>query len=227
MITPLADETFDDFSKRYTIDGTAIHPCNDTEAIKTNLPGGEMFDALCKGYSLDEIASGSYKDVKQPKHSGVGFCDDCRIDKIIVDEGVYVCPECGETEYGYVNEWDDEIWKHKKSLHSRYLHFRKQMIAGRYIESRYISMIADDFIRVVSVMIEHDLIKGKNVSKFAYYVIRLCSRRGIELESLVKDMKASKTRRVFDSRLFGEVYPLLGWDQDCGCPYYLKWLDEQ
>ena len=175
MNTP-ADETFDDFCKGYTIDGTPIGFCNDVLAYKTNLPGGEMFDALCKGYSLDEIASGSYKDVKQPKHRSVDFCDDCKVDKTIVDEGVFACPECGETEYGHINEWVDQIWKHKKSIYSRYLHFKKQMITGRYVESRYIRMIANDFIRVASVMIEHDFIRGTNVSKTAYYILRLSER---------------------------------------------------
>ena len=38
-------------------------------------------------------------------------------------------------------------------------------------------------------------------------------------------MKDSKTRKSFDDRLFGAVYPELGWDKGCICPYYLRWKD--
>ena len=66
---------------------------------------------------------------------------------------------------------------------------------------------------VVRIMTQQNLIK-KNVSRYDYYIIRLASR---------KCAKLIKTKKKFDDRLFGTTYPILGWDKNCYCPYYLKW----
>ena len=74
------------------------------------------------------------------------------------------------------------------------------------------------------------LIKGRNVSRYNYYIIRLCSRRGIPLNCHLKDLIESKTKEKFDDRLFGIIYNKLGWDSEaakkCECRYYLNWLKE-
>ena len=65
-----------------------------------------------------------------------------------------------------------------------------------------------------------DLIQGRNIAVW-YYVIRIASCRGIELNKTIVDLKPGKTREKFDDRLFG-MYPSLGWDKDCNCPYYFE-----
>ena len=49
------------------------------------------------------------------------------------------------------------------------------------IDSRYINIIIDDFEKVLDVMRKEKLISGRNVSRYNYYIIRLCSRRGMTL----------------------------------------------
>ena len=90
------------------------------------------------------------------------------------------------------------------------------------IDSRYINIIIDDFEKVLDVMRKEKLISGRNVSRNNYYIIRLCSRRGIPLNCHLKDLIESKTKNKFDDRLFGIIYKKLEWDKDCNCPYYLK-----
>ena len=93
------------------------------------------------------------------------------------------------------------------------------------IDSRYINIIIDDFEKVLDVMRKEKLISGRNVSRNNYYIIRLCSRRGIPLNCHLKDLIESKAKKKFDERLFGMVYKKLEWDKDCNCPYFLKWLE--
>ena len=74
-------------------------------------------------------------------------------------------------------------------------------------------------------MRKEKLITGRNVSRYNYYIIRLCSGRGIPLNYHLKDLIESKTKK-FDDRFFGIVYEKLEWDKDCNCSYYLKWFKE-
>ena len=94
------------------------------------------------------------------------------------------------------------------------------------IDSKYISIITDDFEKVLDVMRKEKLIKGRNISRYNYYIIRLCSKRGIPLNCHLKDLIESKTKEKFDDRSFGIVYKKLGWDEKCECRYYLKRFKE-
>ena len=75
---------------------------------------------------------------------------------------------------------------------------------------------------VVRIMTQQNLIK-KNVSRYDYYIIRLASRKCAKLIKKPNDLVHIKTKKKFDDRLFGTTYPILGWDKNCYCPYYLKW----
>ena len=44
---------------------------------------------------------------------------------------------------------------------------------------QYIDLICNDFMNVVDVMKKKKLITGQNVSRYNYYIIRLCGRRGM------------------------------------------------
>ena len=71
------------------------------------------------------------------------------------------------------------------------------------------------------ILKKEKLITGRNVSRYNYYIIRLCSRREIPLNYL-KDLIESKTKEKFDDRLFNIIYNKLEWDKDSNCPYFLK-----
>ena len=107
------------------------------------------------------------------------------------------------------------------------MHLRSKWIQKRLngaVKPEHVSRISTDFMQVVRVMINKKLIKGRNISRYNYCVIRLCSRRGLELLKDIPDMKKSKTRQRFDNNLFGIVYKELRWNINCVFPYYLDWL---
>ena len=112
--------------------------------------------------------------------------------------------------------------KYKKTVHSRSKWMYKRL--RECIDNIYINIIIDDFMKVLNIMRKEKLISGKNVARYNYYIIRLCSRKGISLNSYLKDLIESKTKDKFDERLFGIVYKKLEWDRDCNCPYFLKWF---
>ena len=117
-----------------------------------------------------------------------------------------------------------QIWMHMKSKHSRRKWIDKY-VRG-LVKHKYINKIINDFMKMVSKMNRKNLIKGRNVSRYGYYVIRIAFRRGIKLEKEIVDLKPGKTRETFDDSLFG-IYPSLGWDKDCSCPYYRKWKNRE
>ena len=57
----------------------------------------------------------------------------------------------------------------------------------------------------------------KNISRYDYYIIRLASCIGAKLIKKPKDLVLEKSKKHFDDRLFGTVYPLLGWDKNYKC----------
>ena len=111
--------------------------------------------------------------------------------------------------------------KYKKTVHNRSKWMYKRL--RECIDRRNINII-DDFEKVLDVMRKEKLITGKNIARYNYYIIRLCSRTGIPLNRHLKDLIESETKNKFDERLFGIVYKKLKWGKDCNCPYFLKWL---
>ena len=136
-----------------------------------------LLELLHQGYDIDEIASGEY--IKEPKRQRIKgyYCYECKKHRVKVQDGFYTCTTCGETEYGHVENFIPEIWMKNKSVHSRKRWFVNKV--REFVDSKYIGMISHDFMSVVNVMIKHHLIKGKNVSRYEYYIIRLASRRNI------------------------------------------------
>lgn len=65
------------------------------------------------------------------------------------------------------------------------------------------------FNKIFDTMKHNNLIKGLNLLRYNYYIIRIASKNG-------------KTKGYFDDRLFGQVYKILGWNIDFKCPYYLE-----
>ena len=139
---------------------------------------------------------------------------------------MFVCVNCGEViYYEMVPECVENIWlNRKKSQYIRSRHIRARV--EEYVHDNYRSSIVSDFMEVVKIMIKHGMI-NKNISRYDYYIIRLACRIGAKLIKKPTDLTHNETRDAFDDRLFGPVYPLLGWDKNCKCPYYLKWEENQ
>ena len=151
------------------------------------------------------------------------YCYDCDMKRIVVD-GSYTCKKCSVISDNYLTnggEWVENIWmKYKKSVHNRSKWMYKKL--KECIDSQYINII-DDFMKALDIIRKEKLISGRNLSRYNYYIIRLCSRREIPLNCTLKDFIESKTKK-FDDRLFGIVYKKLEWDKDCSCSYFLKWF---
>ena len=66
-----------------------------------------------------------------------------------------------------------------------------------------------------------DEIKHVYISRYTYY------KTGIsKINSIVNKTKRSERWTIknrFDSNLFNIIYPELGWDINCNCPYYREW----
>lgn len=88
----------------------------------------------------------------------------------------------------------------------------KRRLTGVVEETGFVDLILADFSRVLHVIMSKDLIKGRRFSGYNYYIIRLCSRRGVELlPNGVKDLRKGKTKDTFHNNLFGVVYRKLAW----------------
>ena len=120
----------------------------------------------------------------------------------------------------------ENIWMKykKKTVHNRSKWTYKRL--WEFIDNKYINIIIDDFEKVLDVMRREKLISSRNVARYNYYIIRLCSRRGIPLNCYLKDLIESETTEKFDDRLLGIIYTKLEWDKDCNIPYFLKWFKE-
>ena len=112
----------------------------------------------------------------------------------------------------------------KKSVHNRSKWMYK--ILKECIDSQYTNIINDDFVKVLDVIRKEKLISGRNLSRYNYYIVRLCSRRRIPLNCHLNDLIESKTKKDFDDRLFGIVSKKLEWAKHYSCPYFLKWFKE-
>ena len=171
----------------------------------------EILDKFSRGFTLQEIAE-NIEDLSKltitPKQYNRHTCDECGTDLIHIDNGVTTCKRCGVTDYELIPPYIDEIWKRKRTTHSRKRWFLNKV--NEYVDRRYVSILTDDFVKVVNAMESLELIKGRNVSKYTYYIIRLCSRRDIPLIKQAKDVKTAEIRNKFDDVLFGQVYRTLG-----------------
>lgn len=95
------------------------------------------------------------------------------------------------------------------------------------IEPQYIEGIVQDFVTVSHKPHKFQLVR-KNISKYGFYTLRLCSRRQVELRCKVNDLKPGQpTIRYFEHNLYSIAWPSLGWDVDPlakGDIMYQDWL---
>ena len=190
----------------------------------------DALEALCHGFKVEEIVDNiddlpalyNHGEIKEYGENGERYCTKCEIELRIIDDGLFICDEYGEVyDSVMVSEWVDNICLHrKKSIYIRSRNIRNRL--EKYVHHSHLLYVFQDFLKVVDIMTKHGLIK-RNISRYDYYIIKLSSRINALLIKKPKDWVHSKTRKIFDDRLFGRVYPLLGWDKNCKCKYYLKW----
>ena len=186
----------------------------------------EVLDKFSRGFSIKEIGDNIHDLARLEPHlksiHNKHCCCECGGYLIHINPGVTVCKVCFVEEYEMVPGFIEEIWRYQKTSHSRRRWFVNKV--GEFSDRRHVRTLADDFARVTSALEARGMIGGKgsgrNVSRYEYYIIRLCSRRAIKPKSTPKDVKTPEIRSRLDDELFVAIYPILGWDNDCACSYY-------
>ena len=103
----------------------------------------------------------------------------------------------------------------KKKITHTYRKWIWKRLRDRSVASyNEIRLILSDFHKIVFVLRKEGLIK-RNVSRYDFYIIRICTRRQIQpIEPRkgedLRDLKNGKTKCRFEEQLYGTVYPKLG-----------------
>lgn len=159
----------------------------------------------------------------------VNYCVKCNIDKLRTNYG-YACPKCGECVFLCVAvPFIKNIWLRNKSQHSRTSWMQKRL-QNKDVPWNIIPVICNDFNDINRIMMTEMMLKSRNLSKYDYYIIRIISKNqlGDKVDiKIFRDLKEGGIKDTFDNRLFGKVYPKLGWDVDSICPHFLEWKSRQ
>ena len=114
--------------------------------------------------------------------------DECKCEMIEMDTEVYTCIKCGNTEYGYVNEYNI----HERASNNKHCNTRKKYIISilRRIKVR------DELINKV-IMLYWKILKNssKKINQ-VYYVLKLILKHlDIEEYKKLRDIKSNKKRK--------------------------------
>ena len=173
----------------------------------------DTLEALCYRFKFEEIVENIddlpalyNRENGKKKQYPENYCKKCKIEMKIID-GIYISDKCGRVgDTVVVNEWIENIWMcRKKSIYIRCRNIRNSI--ETYVHKIHVRYVFEDFLKVADIMIKYGLIK-KNISRYDYYIIRLCSRINAILIMKPKDLVHSNTRKIFNDRLFGRVYPI-------------------
>ena len=140
-------------------------------------------------------------------------CDNPEVRKDL-GNGCYVCVNCGQCsgqvfcpfESYVVNRYD---YRKRKSVHSRTRWFRNMLMDYVY-DDRDRDMLNADFMKLVRCYEKHGLLKGRNMSIYGWYIIKLAKRRGIPLTRKPRDIKTPAIRREYNRR-YNKALQLLQW----------------
>ena len=122
----------------------------------------------------------------------------------VVDADGLVCPSCGVRHFTLVNERPGKFdWMKKKSIHSCSRWMSKLLQDRSIVNINDIPIIVSGFPTIVVALQEAGFAK-KNVSRYDYHILRVCSRRGIKSRELkepgdeLRDLTEGKTKDRFN-----------------------------
>ena len=125
---------------------------------------------------------------------GYVSCGDYRV----VDADGLVCPSCGVRHF--ILERPGKFnWMKKKAIHTYRRWMSKRLQDHSIVNINDIPIIVSVFSKIVGALQEAGFVK-KNVSLYDYYILRVCSRRGIKSRELKEpgdellDLKEGKTK---------------------------------
>ena len=98
----------------------------------------------------------------------------------MLDEGSLVCTACGVRQFIHVGERPGERdWLKNRSVHTYRRWMEKRLRDRSVVWEHEIRIVVQDFHDIVSVLRKERFIK-RNVSRYDFYILRICSRRGIK-----------------------------------------------
>ena len=152
-------------------------------------------------------------------------CERCSSREKVEGSGYVTCSNCGQVVdvllSNYVSyEHNKDDYLKQRSEHCRVRWFKRLM--RNHIHSSHWNLISHEFQEIVRCMESLRLLEGRNLVKYSFYLIRLCSRNGVELRTPLPNLKTKKALNTLEDRLFGKVYVELGWS-GTGCEYYERW----
>ena len=153
------------------------------------------------------------------------ICVECGSKSIITIDGAVTCTRCGTsnmnnyTHYVSYNHNKDDYLK-KKSHHKRVRWFDSHLFT--HVAARHRDTIREQFRSIVRCIQRLRLQRGRNIVRYKFYLLRLASMNGIKLRDPPEDIKTQKIVDALEDRLYGKVFPDLGWKSE-NCTYYNNW----
>ncbi|CAB3977050.1 Hypothetical predicted protein [Paramuricea clavata] len=173
-----------------------------------------------------EVAVMKYvRNKMKVKHARDPACGECGSKSIVVIDGADTCTRCGTsamnnfTYYVSYNHNKDDYLK-KKSSHNRVRWFERHLF--EHVASGDRDTIREQFRSIVRCIQRLRLQRGRNIVRYKFYLLRLASMNNIMLRNPPEDIKTQRIVNILEDRLYGKVFPELGWEPE-NCKYYNNW----
>ena len=160
---------------------------------------------------------------RSPQTDDTAVCPQCGSTKKCTGSWHTVCTNCGQVLSTHLifkpapGSYSNAGFGRVFAPHSRLKWFEKKMV-GRVHSSQH-ARIRSDFKWVLRCMESNNLIVGRNLTRYEFYLSRLCNRNGVALKDPRKDPPKVN---ALEDQLFGKVYLLLRWTGE-GCHFYARW----
>ncbi|CAB4003905.1 Hypothetical predicted protein [Paramuricea clavata] len=178
--------------------------------------------------NIEELEAAVMKYVRgkmKVVHTYEPVCVECGSKSIVMVDGADTCTHCGTsymntfTYYVSYNNNKDDYLK-KKSCHNRVCWFERHLL--EHVASGDRDIIREQFRSIVRCIQRLRLQRGRNIVRYKFYLLRIASMNNITLRNPPEDIRTKRIVKILEDRLYGKVFPKLGW-KPVGCEYYDNW----
>ncbi|CAB4023341.1 Hypothetical predicted protein [Paramuricea clavata] len=174
---------------------------------------------------LEAVVMKYVRNKMRVKHTYEPVCSECGSKSTVVIDGADVCTQCGTSDmngftyYVSYNHNKDNYLK-KKSCHNRVRWFERHLL--EHVASGDRDTIREQFRSIVRCIQRLRLQRGRNIVRYKFYLLRIASMNNITLRNPPEDIKTQRIVNILEDRLYGKVFPKLGW-KPLKCKYYDGW----
>ncbi|CAB4002820.1 Hypothetical predicted protein [Paramuricea clavata] len=178
--------------------------------------------------NIEELEAAVMKYVRgkmKVVHTYEPECVECGSKSTVIIDGADVCTQCGTSDrngftyYVSYNHNKDDYLK-KKSCHNRVRWFERHLL--EHVASGDRDTIREQFRSIVRCIQRLRLQRGRNIVRYKFYLLRIASMNNITLRNPPEDIKTKRIVDILENRLYGKVFPELGW-KPANCKYYNNW----